>query len=616
MRASPFRPVLWGVAFIGCLVSAVPSWAQPFDPWATSPAGGIGDGPLVTVAAEFSKATESQPAGLFVTATVEPGWHIYSMTQPEGGPTKTTIKLQLSAAVQQAGEWQVSPPPHLGTEPDAFDDLPIESHEGSVTWFLPLKLPLDDAELAGLRIEGEFEGLACRESCLPVGPLRFVAMLGQGVSLDSFSKIGADSSGEATKQSAPLPPAPPIGAGKLAGILILSFLGGLILNLMPCVLPVISLKLLAFVEQGGQSRARIFSLNLWFSAGLLFVFLVLATLSTFLGLGWGEQFTFTEFKVSLTALIFVMALAFLGVWEIPIPGFVGSGKAGALQTKEGAMGAFFKGVLTTILATPCIGPFLGPMFGFMLHQPALVVYLVFGAAGLGMASPYILIGAFPRLIRFLPKPGLWMETLKEVMGFFLLGTVVYLLSAISERFVIPTLSLLVGLWFACWLIGRTPITASGGKRAAAWLGGIAMAAMVGLLAFTVLLHEPVIAWKDFSPAALAEARSQGKTVMVDVTADWCPNCKTNLAWAIDTEEVNALVEKNQVEPLLADWTDHSPMVKEYLHSLHRQAIPVLAIYPAGAADEDVIILDGTIWKSQVLEALDKAGPSQPADSTP
>jgi thiol:disulfide interchange protein len=389
-------------------------------------------------------------------------------------------------------------------------------------------------------------------------------------------------------------------------------LGGLILNLMPCVLPVISLKLLSFIEQGGQSRRHVFTLNLWYAAGLMSVFLVLAILSASFSLAWGEQFTHTWFKITLTALVFVMALSFLGVWEIPIPGFAGSGTAGRLQVQEGAAGAFSKGVFTTILATPCAGPFLGPVMGFMLDQPPHICFLVFGSVGLGMASPYLIIGAFPELISFLPKPGAWMETVQQVMGFLLLGTVVYLFTTMTERYFIPTLTLLVGLWFACWLIGRTPITASEQKRKAAWIGGAATAALVGLFAFTFLLEDLKLPWRPFSPDALAQARREGKTVMVDFTADWCPNCKWNLAWAIDTKKVHQLVEKNDIVPMIADWTDHSPVIKQVLtQTLRRQTIPVLAIWPADSPDDGVIILDDLLTEGDVLEALERAGPSRP-----
>ena len=176
----------------------------------------------------------------------------------------------------------------------------------------------------------------------------------------------------------------------------------------------------------------------------------------------------------MTAMVFVMALSFLGVWEIPIPGFVGAGRVNQLQTQEGPSGAFFKGVFTTILATPCSGPFLGPVFGYLLKQPPYMAYWIFGAVGLGMASPYLAIGAYPKLVGRLPKPGAWMETVQQLMGFLLLATVVYLFNTLTPRYVVPTLAFLVGLWFACWWVGRAQLRATGHWRSDGldrWRGG-------------------------------------------------------------------------------------------------------------------------------------------------
>jgi thiol:disulfide interchange protein len=278
--------------------------------------------------------------------------------------------------------------------------------------------------------------------------------------------------------------------------------------------------------------------------------------------------------------------------------------------KEGPSGAFFKGVFATILATPCSGPFLGPVFGYLLKQPPYMAYWIFGAVGLGMASPYLLIGAFPRLIRVLPRPGAWMETFEQLMGFLLLATVVYLFTTLGAAYVTPTQTLLVGLWFACWWIGRTPLTAPKSRRVAAWVGGAAVAALVGLFAFTVLLQESKIPWQRFSPEALQKAQAEGKTVMVDFSADWCLTCKTNLKFAVETDAVAELVKTNGVVPMLADWTDRSPTIKKALNELGYNSIPVLAVWPAQSADKKPIVLADLLSESQVLDALKAAGPSK------
>jgi thiol:disulfide interchange protein len=388
-----------------------------------------------------------------------------------------------------------------------------------------------------------------------------------------------------------------------------SLLGGLILNLMPCVLPVIGLKILSFVQHGGHSRGTIFALNLWFALGLLAVFMALATAAAFANLGWGQQFTFTWFKVSMVIIVFAFALSFLGVWEVPIPGFAQSSASSKLQTQEGASGAFFKGVFTTLLATPCSGPFLGPVFAYTLSQPPFATYIIFGSVGLGMASPYLLIGAYPSLVKWLPKPGEWMETVKQLMGFVLLGTVVYLFSTLSHEYFIPTLATVVGVWLACWLIGRVPIYEDFAKQGRQWVLGVASAVAIGWLSFTFLSPQPhLYEWQPYSPAAVAKLQSEGKTVMVDFTADWCATCQFNFISAINTQRVKEVVEKNGIAAVLADWTDRSDTIKQQLEELNSKSIPLLAIYPANKPGE-VIVLRDAITQGQLIAALEEAGPS-------
>jgi len=395
-----------------------------------------------------------------------------------------------------------------------------------------------------------------------------------------------------------------------------AILGGLILNLMPCVLPVIGLKVLSFVKQGGQSRLQILGLNLAYVAGMMLVFLLLATLAALMKLGlsnesfgWGELNTLTWFKVGMSGLVFAMALSFLGVWELPIPGFASSGKATELSTREGALGAFMMGIFTTILATPCSGPFLGPVFGYTLSQSPVVIYLVFGAVGLGMALPFLLIGAVPSLVSWLPKPGAWMDTFKQLLGFVLLATVVWLLSSIHPNYFIATLSLLFGIWFACWWIGRTPLTAPSPVRRTAWIGGVGVAILIGAGAFHFLTPgKSVLPWVPYSRAALATAQAEGKTVLVDFTAQWCLTCKTNSKLAINREKVRQRVAKYDVVTLLADWTDRNDTIKEALRALGSQSMPLLVIYPADKSRE-VILLPDLLTQQKVLDALDKAGPS-------
>jgi len=777
------------------------------------PANGQLNGPLnlggqqsnsLTIQAEFTAATDDKPAMLFVRATIDPGWHVYSISQQPGGPIKTEIKVAPSDQYELTGPFRANQEPIVSFE-EFWPGLPIEEHEGQVVWYAPLKLA-DGVDPSTLTLHGTVKGQVCQDSgsCVQFEE-KFAAKLGKGFDvaaaaggpppLEGPTSVGSyraeDSGVTISGEVAPSVVAPGgtarltftaapdegyhtyaradrdpdlVGQGKptlivvensagltvhspttdapveekpaagpdggterfhkgdvtwtielgvpadatpgkhtiagilgyqvcrdtsclmpegarfqvqldvaddgsassatdksdttpvtfapakyaeaaqgakeltntlvrpqdalldasLAFILGSAFLGGIILNFMPCVLPVIGLKVLAFVEQGGRSRLRTFALNVSYSIGLLSVFIILATLAASVqlgigsalgikdqGFGWGEQFTYTPFKVALAALVFVMALSFLGTWEMPIPGFAGRGKAAELAAREDMLGAFFKGVFATILATPCSAPLLGTIFGYATTQPVVVIYSVFISIGLGMAAPYLIAGAFPRLLSFLPKPGAWMETFKQLMAFLLLGTVVYLIYTINDAHRVPTLALLVALWFACWWIGRIPITASFTRKLTAWVGGLAVSLLVGYIMFVPNKYE--LPWQPYSPAALARNQSEGKTVLVDFTANWCPNCKLNLHFALNTKDVDAFVKENGIVPLVADWTDKNDMIKKALADLNSASIPLLAIYPADDPQNPIVLRD-IVTEGQVLEALKKAGPSKDASA--
>lgn len=421
-----------------------------------------------------------------------------------------------------------------------------------------------------------------------------------------------------------MPAAPSVDATlplSLPAALLAGLLGGLILNLMPCVLPVLGLKLMSFAQQSGKARREVLQLNMWYCAGLYAVFFVLATLSVAANVGlaesnlaWGEQFTSWKFNVAMAGIVFAFALSFLGVWELPIPGFIGE-KAGQVQSQEGPAGSFLKGVLSTVLATPCSGPFLGPVFGFTLTQTTSVTYAVFGAIATGMALPYILVGLFPAIVRFLPRPGAWMGTFKEILGFVMLGTVAYLFTFLSHDYFVPTFTMLIGIWAACWWVGKAQEANGGTIGFGRWVQAATLATVIGSLAFFFLGPvKSVIEWEPFSRQRLADLRRDGATVLIDFSADWCPTCKFNLATAIETRKVKSAIDENRIVPMLADWTDGSPEIKEMLATLQSKSIPVLAVFPAGPSGDsppDPIVLRDLITESQVLSAIRDAGPSRP-----
>ncbi len=564
---------------------------------------------------EPAAAVRGGKAKLVITATPNPGWHVYAYAakDPDTVAKPTLIYVAPIAGWKQSAVKASAEPI---TKPAAVAGFPAENfYEDSVSWTIDFSIPAD-APQGETFITGYIGFQTCHDKgCLFPQAVQFRAALpikttSEAGEIPLEFKPAPGGYREVSKLIATAPVTTrEMNLRSLLPMIGFGLLGGLILNLMPCVLPVIGLKILSFVQHGGQSRATIFALNLWFALGLLSVFMVLATAAAFANLGWGQQFTFTWFKVAMVVVVFAFALSFLGVWEVPIPGFAETKTSSSLQKQEGASGAFFKGVFTTLLATPCSGPFLGPVFAYTLTQPPLATYIIFASVGLGMASPYLITGIFPALVRWLPKPGAWMETVKEFMAFVLLGTVVYLFSTLSHEYFIPTLATVVGVWLACWLIGQVPVYEDFGKQARQWILGLASAAAIGWLSFTFLSPQThLYNWQSYSPDTVAKLQSEGKTVMVDFTADWCLTCQVNFRAAINTQRVKQIVEKNGIAAVLADWTDNNETIKSKLAELNSRSIPLLAIYPAGKP-EDVIVLRDAITESQLISALQEAGPS-------
>lgn len=588
------------------------------------------------------------PGGKFklvIAAEPATGWHIYELSAKAPasavGARPTLLVLTETSGLKNG--------PAVASEPPVADEISsVRIHEEPVTWTVELMAP-PAAKRGPIKIEGLLGYQICTaKSCQNPSALGFAANVTIGAQTvdgqvplkfdpkrkyneaqklvkdpDQIKPGGGDGreakNGGGKTSLFKLDQLKPAGvnggANSLAKMMFFGFIGGLILNVMPCVLPVIGLKILSFFEQSGHSRRRAFTLNLWYSLGMLTVFMVLATLPVVSRLwfdkhfGWGQQFSYVGFNITLVAIVFTMALSFLGVWEIPIPGFVGGSTANQLAVKEGFTGAFAKGVITTVLATPCSGPCLGTALGFAFTKPPLVVYLMFACIGLGMACPYLLIGAFPHLLRFLPKPGAWMDTFKQVMGFVLLGTVVYLMSLVKTVYFIPTLALLFGLWAACWWIGRTPLYAEFPKKLRAWAEGAAVAALVGVFAFLWIGYGGNrLPWRPFSLQELSQLTAEGKTVMLDFTADWCPNCKALEHAVLNTAATKEFIETNGIVPMVADLTEYPEEEENLLHQLGFETIPLLAIFPAARPNEPIVVPD-VYTRETLFEKLEQAGAS-------
>jgi thiol:disulfide interchange protein DsbD len=437
-------------------------------------------------------------------------------------------------------------------------------------------------------------------------------------------------------------PAAPLGAGRLLRFLVLAFLGGIILNVMPCVLPVVSLKVLGFVSKAEEHPGRVARLGWTFAAGVVSSFLVLAVLVIALKsagehIGWGFQFQNPVFVAALAVVVFVFSLSLLGVFEVgATTAMLGLGLA-AKERKDYA-DAFFHGILTTILATPCTAPMLGAAVAFAFSQPAPVILAVFLTVSAGLAFPYVLLSMHPGWLRYVPKPGPWMDRFKQAMGFLLLATLVWLLFVFGAQMGTDALAwllafLLVVAFFA-WMHGTFLDLSSSGRRTLLVWGLTVLGVGAGYRSFLhdrlfgetpaaasaeapglrsdVEVTEGGVRWEPFSVDYLEASVRSGRTVFLDLTADWCWTCKVNERTVLSDEDIERLFHEYRVLTLKGDWTRRDPEITRMLQRHDRAGVPFYAVYPAGRP-EDVIVLPEIINKRLVMESLRKAGPSRRAD---
>jgi thiol:disulfide interchange protein DsbD len=403
---------------------------------------------------------------------------------------------------------------------------------------------------------------------------------------------------------------PPVAPGSLATILLLAFLGGLILNIMPCVLPIIALKILGFVNQSAEIPGRVRNLGLVYGLGVMVSFLILAGLA--IGVqhaggiaNWGDAFRHPGFQVALTVLMTLIALNLFGVFEITLSSRA-VGAASGLASRHGASGAFFNGVLATVLATPCTAPFLGAALAFAFTQSAVVTLVVFAAAGAGFAFPFVLLCAEPRWLGLLPKPGAWMEKFKVAMGFPMLATAVWLmwLSAKEADEVLWLGLALVILALAAWIWGEFVQRGTRRKGLAAVICVALIAADFGLLVETKPAKDAIV-WKLWSPQAVEDAQRAGHPVLVDFTAKSCLTCQVNKRTSLEIARTRAKLRQIGAVTLVGDFTRDDPAIAGELQQFNRGGVPLVLVYskdPSKPPQTLPVILTPAI----VLGALDEA----------
>ncbi|MGK0309720.1 MAG: thiol:disulfide interchange protein DsbD [Lentimonas sp.] len=407
----------------------------------------------------------------------------------------------------------------------------------------------------------------------------------------------------------------------LPGWLILAFIGGLILNLMPCVLPVLSLKVFSLLKHSGQSRTRALLHGGAYTIGVVVSFLALAGL--LLGLrawgqqmGWGFQLQSPGFVAILTVFIFLFALNLMGVFEI------GTSLVGAdtgVSKRHDVFGSFGMGVLAAVVGAPCIGPYLASVSGIALQADVVTCLSIFGTVGFGLASPFLFLSIFPELATHLPKPGAWMETLKQFMGFLLMATALFLVyvagTLAGTDAIIGLLSALLVTALAAWIYGRwsVPVKSKRTQRIAQIISFLLL-----LSAFVYAASEAKNAHQAFisdsslvdegsrarwSAKSVETALADGRPVFVDFTASWCLICQVNKKVALQTEATESLFEDYGIVALEADWTGYDPDITKELERFGRSGVPLYLLY---APDGQVTVLPQNLTNGKVREAIEKA----------
>jgi thiol:disulfide interchange protein DsbD len=390
----------------------------------------------------------------------------------------------------------------------------------------------------------------------------------------------------AASSTGPLPSA--AGGTPFFATLLLAVLGGVILNLMPCVFPVLGIKVLGFVNEAGSDRRRVTMHGLMFTLGVLLSFWTLAGLLAALRaggqeLGWGFQLQSAPFVFGLTVVMLVFALSLSGVFEL---GLRATTLGSDLQTRAGIHGSFFSGVLATVVATPCSAPFLAPALGAALALPVAQSCVVFTAIGVGLSAPYLLLSLFPQAVRALPRPGRWMNTFKQVMAFPLYATVAYLVWVLaaqtSENGLLAVLFSLTVIALAIWLYGHfNGPGASGVKARFATAGALALLALGLILGWPRAATAVDIAWEPWSTARVAQLRAEGRPIYVDFTARWCATCQANKKVVFASSEVKNYFRERKVATLKADWTNANPLITAELARWNRSAVPFNLVYVPG-----------------------------------
>ncbi|TDU64553.1 thiol:disulfide interchange protein DsbD [Prosthecobacter fusiformis] len=539
-----------------------------------------------SLVSELKVAEPGKPFRIAVKLDHQPHWHTYGKVLPAdviGKPT--SLKWTLPEG------WTVEEMPWPDThEVPSTDGKTSEGYDGIV--YLPAKItPVANAE-GTAEIIVKVDALVCDpQNCMPAKPeARISLTLAEKAETDPsvteiFSQIPSIESSSLIKPANA--PAKPAVTSFLSGLFI-AFIGGLILNIMPCVFPVLGIKIMSVVQQAGEDKRQVLLHGLAYTLGILICFWALGGLVISLGKAWGFQLQSPGFVYGLCAFFLIFGLNMAGLFEI---GASAVGVGANLQSKHGLSGSFFSGLLATVVATPCSAPFLGSALGYTLTLPPAQAMLMYTMIGIGLASPFLVLSLFPKLVSALPRPGAWMESFKQAMSFLLFGTVAFLAwvltGMIEGQPMLFTLFSLVIIALGCWIYGRWSLPHKPARtRTIAVV--LTLVSIGGGLAFGWPQVEkgPVnagahveggLTWEAWSPEKVAELRAANKAVYIDYTAKWCFTCQVNKRVYKDTS-LQKLITDKKVVLLKADWTNEDPRITKALSELGKAAVPVNVLY--------------------------------------
>lgn len=554
MSRTPFRGMTWGL--LALLFFSLPLTLSAQD-WGNQGAQ-FGDEPTnehVTLKTYFKTVPGTQTGKLYVEAEIADNWHLYSVTQPDFGPNRSIMELATTDDYKLIGPWEPDSPPHVDSNVPGFS-VNVESHEHHVTWSAPIEFA-DGVDVSDAEVSFTFTGQTCETD----GPCEIIEQEMYAYhDGDEESEIerGEVLSTERTKAPEKRPADTPeeiaamaelydvnskINFVKLDGssgkatfwaALFGAFVGGMLLNLMPCVFPVLGLKVMGFVEQAGSDPAKIKLHGIAFAAGLIFSMWVLAGFILAIKLYWGEEVNWGQqmgdpfFVGGIVILLFVLGLNLAGVFEMGLfMTRVGSG-----SEHKGYMGSFASGIITTLVATPCSGPFLGTAMSYTLSQSAMVAMFLFTIFGLGIAFPYLVLAFFPSLINMLPRPGAWMETFKKLMAFTLFAAAAFFIKSFGNQTGVEGLSwylmALCVIALAAFFYGKWSPAYVKPKLRYVWGWAVPfLIAGAGIWMYieAAQTKAPLLAasddgWEIWVPGKVTARLAENKPVWVDYTADW------------------------------------------------------------------------------------------------